>query len=317
MTSVDGILRLLHSKLALEISQNFEVTIDTTPSRAEPDTVLPSPQAASAPPTPASQSLAGLAPPLAGFASMDVDAVAGLLQNAMSSDAVKLAAWIDDIRFLSSGAESGLTGAQQADLGREVLRQMISRSISPTLFDPAAESIQAPATSSTAVRQTLASAGDELQLLEHPAASSNSQGSGLNALVPSGLPSERTGIIASAILNAAVIPGWPPPRPIESEAAAQLTPVPKMSDEEMLTYIANLGANPMLIEKARKMLANRRNGKKILFYLAILMTALSVVIDRLANEFSALTDEESEVRENLDASDPFGHNGRRRRLYLE
>lgn len=331
MNSIDGFLRVLHSKLAIEIAQNFEVANDTQQSTAKPDAVLQYTAGPPVSPAAISQSLAGLAPPLGPLATIDTETAAALLQSAIDTRPGTAATWIEAMQFSSlSGEKSGAPlGGQPAPLGEqpspsgETLRQVISQLFLPAdRTDPSTGVRQDPASSpySTARRDTFSFASSGHRLVGQPAASAdpqrNSPTDPLHAATSLGSQTERAGIIASAILNAAVIPGWPPPRPIEGEAA-QITPLPKISDEEMLTFLANLGAAPALIEKARKMLEKRQAGKKILFYLAVLMTALSVVVDRLVNELSAVMGEENEVRENLAIGDPLGTAGKRRRLYLE
>jgi hypothetical protein len=133
----------------------------------------------------------------------------------------------------------------------------------------------------------------------------------------------RGGIIASFILNAGMIPGWPAPRPlagaeISAEAmAGRLPPDPSITEEEALVYLANLGADPALIEKVRKMLQKPPPGKKILLFLATMLTALSVVVETLKHELEALAEERKEREESQDNADPRGRAGRRKRIYLE
>jgi hypothetical protein len=91
---------------------------------------------------------------------------------------------------------------------------------------------------------------------------------------------------------------------------------PVMNDEEALQYLVNLGANPALVDKMRKTLRKRPVGKKLLLFLAGLMTALTVVVEALQRELARLAEEERE-KEERDAADPHGRSDGRRRLYLE
>jgi hypothetical protein len=137
---------------------------------------------------------------------------------------------------------------------------------------------------------------------------------------PAALQLERGGVIASFILNAAMIPGWPAQRPYAAAVAAdpvRQVPDQAINDEEALTYLANLGASEELLEKIRKLLTTRVPGKKIVVFLASLMTALSVVIGSLRDEFAILSEEQKDLEENRKRTDARGRAGSRERLYLE
>lgn len=133
------------------------------------------------------------------------------------------------------------------------------------------------------------------------------------------LAPERGGIIASFILNAAMLPVRPLPLMAGAETEAAMAAngrKPVMNDEEALQYLVNLGANPALVDKMRKTLRRRPVGKKLLLFLAGLMTALTVVVEALQRELARLAEEERE-KEERDAADPHGRSDGRRRLYLE
>jgi hypothetical protein len=146
-----------------------------------------------------------------------------------------------------------------------------------------------------------------------------------HAVAASTAEASRGGIIASFILNAGMIPGWPAPRPlagaeVHPEAlAGRMPPDPSITDDEALKYLANLGADPALVEKVRKMLQKPPPGKKILLFLATLLTALTVVIETLKHELEALAEERKEREESQENADPHGRSGagRRKRIYLE
>jgi hypothetical protein len=99
--------------------------------------------------------------------------------------------------------------------------------------------------------------------------------------------------------------------------AGRMPPDPSITEEEALVYLANLGADPALIEKVRKMLQKPPPGKKILLFLATMLTALTVVIDTLKEELAALAEERKEHEENREGADPQGGSGHRKRIYLE
>jgi len=133
------------------------------------------------------------------------------------------------------------------------------------------------------------------------------------------LAPERGGIIASFILNAGMLPVRPLPLMAGPDTAAKMAGTAQKqpaNDEEALQYLVNLGANPELVEKMRKTLRKRRVGKKLLLFLASLMTALTVVTEALSRELASLAEEERE-KEDRDAADPHGRSDGRRRLYLE
>jgi hypothetical protein len=126
------------------------------------------------------------------------------------------------------------------------------------------------------------------------------------------LQTERTGIIDSFILNAAMIPGWP----FQSQPATpELVAGARISEEDALIYLANLGANEDLVQKLRK--AKPPVGKKLLIYLATLLTALETVIDAVASELAMLGGDEKTLKEERASANSHGRAGARRRLYVE
>ncbi len=134
-----------------------------------------------------------------------------------------------------------------------------------------------------------------------------------NAMLASGSAQpEHTGIIASFVLNAAMLPGWPIPN---QAAMAEFVAKTKMSEEEMLKRLADLGANSDLIEKLKK--RKSRTSKKLLIYLAMLLTAVETVIGTLANEVAMLSGEEKNLKERRERADARGHTGARQHVYIE
>jgi hypothetical protein len=131
----------------------------------------------------------------------------------------------------------------------------------------------------------------------------------------------KTGIASSGILNAAMIPGWPQPqlagRMQPEEALARGGATRGMSDEEMLTYLANLGADDEMLDKVKKALKKPVAGRKIVFYLASLATAVSVVFKSLAGEVETMVEEDAETAEARKRADARGQKTSRHRLYLE
>jgi hypothetical protein len=83
-----------------------------------------------------------------------------------------------------------------------------------------------------------------------------------------------SGIIPSAILNAAMIPGWPGPvKYLPTPPAGQLRgqhgadPAggkPSITIAEMVTYLANLGAFAALLDRARQLMKRSAERRRLL-----------------------------------------------------
>ena len=137
------------------------------------------------------------------------------------------------------------------------------------------------------------------------------------ALTSQGVHGEAGGIIASFILNAAMIPGWPPPRLPETieeqvaDLATRLQVSPEMSAEDLMDYLAKFGVNEQLLERLRKAQLPPATTMKVLGYLAVLMTAISTIFASLKEEVAQLVAELKEQgAEAVDAESI------RERLYL-
>ena len=137
------------------------------------------------------------------------------------------------------------------------------------------------------------------------------------ALTSQGVHGEAGGIIASFILNAAMIPGWPPPRLPETiedqvaDLATRLQVSPEMSAEDLMDYLAKFGVNEQLLERLRKAQLPPATTMKVLGYLAVLMTAISTIFASLKEEVAQLVAELKEQgAEEVDAESI------RERLYL-
>jgi hypothetical protein len=123
---------------------------------------------------------------------------------------------------------------------------------------------------------------------------------------------DQTGIIPSFILNAAMLPGWPVPN---QAALAEFVAKTKISEEEMFKQLANMGASSELIEKLKK--KKPRVTKKLLVYLAMLLTAVETVIGTVADELAMLSGEEKNFKEDRERANPRGHTGSRQHVYIE
>ena len=118
----------------------------------------------------------------------------------------------------------------------------------------------------------------------------------MGAAAPSAAPAdgqvERAGVIASFILNAAMIPGWPPPRPFEMPPAAALldrllsSPNALPGEDDMLGYFAERGAEAGLLARMRARLSglSRARRLRVLVGLAALWTTIEALIDALEQD---------------------------------
>ncbi len=112
-----------------------------------------------------------------------------------------------------------------------------------------------------------------------------------------GQQAERAGIIASFMLNAAMLPGWPGERRFEpprgESARWPLPPVPTgLSETDLLTYLANMGLRPS--PAARLMRGVRQIGRRLrlLLGLGLLLARIRLVLRTLKDEFEALSEDE-------------------------
>ena len=127
------------------------------------------------------------------------------------------------------------------------------------------------------------------------------------------------GIIASFILNAAMIPGWTLPRlppSIEeqfADLAKKMIETPEVAQADLLAYLANFGANEQLLERIRKAQLPPTISIKVLGFLAVLMTAITTILATLRQEATELLVDLPEQERNASDLEP---DGKRKRLYL-
>jgi hypothetical protein len=176
----------------------------------------------------------------------------------------------------------------------------------------AAASTAADRVAGSAVHAAFGTAGEAADVSAGAKAAADSVATALAGALAGPGSIERSGIIASFILNAAMVPGWPKPHQAGGLDVAGPQRDPSISDEEALKYLANLGASEAVREELGKMLRKGPPGRKILLGLAALLTALTVVIDTIRDELMA-AQERQEDEENRNGTD---HYGGRRRLYL-
>jgi len=231
---------------------------------------------------------------------------ASVPETALQLSSAQAAAAAND-RSSAAAAEQRADTSPSAAASQQTTGAETSADGSPQTADVHAAST--PQTPDDGQRGGPAETGRQADLADAPARTATAI-----ALAP-----ERGGIIASFILNAGMLPVRPLPlmAGAETEAAmAGKARQPPPNDEEALQYLVNLGANPALVEKMRKMLRRRTMGKKLMLFLASLMTALTVVTEALHRELASLAEEEQE-KEDREAADPHGRSDGRHRLYLE
>lgn len=124
---------------------------------------------------------------------------------------------------------------------------------------------------------------------------------------------ERADIIASFILNAAMIPGWPAPTmhgfdPKDTIGTQRMSLNRLMTEDEALTYLANLGVDQGLMGKLRKRFAKFKRGKALILALATLLKTLAGAFDVLASEVASAIEEQQNYGEGRQRAD--GHGGR-------
>ncbi|MGQ3211765.1 MAG: hypothetical protein ACT6U0_11520 [Shinella sp.] len=132
------------------------------------------------------------------------------------------------------------------------------------------------------------------------------------------MATERAGVLASFVLNAHFLPGWPPARPIESpEARALIGALAQdknlsKSDIELLTYLANFGVSRGHLEKLLKTLKRAAQRPGLLRALACFLTNLSAALRALGTEVDAIITDLT-LEEQLQARHASGN---RRRIDL-
>lgn len=112
---------------------------------------------------------------------------------------------------------------------------------------------------------------------------------------PPGLPEapvlqvERAGVIASFILNAAMLPGWPERRFLPAGPAFGSGPqaMPEMTEQEINAYLASLGL-PALAERSGALSAQAQRRRRMLVFLAVLATQVALAVETLRQELATL-----------------------------
>lgn len=109
------------------------------------------------------------------------------------------------------------------------------------------------------------------------------------AEIAAGPQVERAGIIASFILNAAMIPGWPPPRPFAPPAAetllAALVQAPGSTEAALEERLGRQVPRPGFLARMRALLGRLMRSRRlqVLLGLAILLDAIASIEAELAD----------------------------------
>ncbi|KAB0676865.1 hypothetical protein [Aureimonas leprariae] len=134
-----------------------------------------------------------------------------------------------------------------------------------------------------------------------------------DAALLAGAQAERAGVLASFILNAAMIPGWPPPRPIENlpaGVAAFVAARPELTEAErdLVLFLSKLLHGPGLLERLLRLLERERKRSKLLAALALVLAEIE--------DFAATVTEELVRAEEARLAPVRAEAGRRERLSL-
>lgn len=114
----------------------------------------------------------------------------------------------------------------------------------------------------------------------------------------SGQQTERAGIIASFMLNAAMLPGWPGERrfePLRSEGGRWPLPtVPQgLNEADLLTYLANMGLRPAPASRLMRGIKQIGRRLRLLLGLGLLLARVRLVLTTLKDEFEALSEDDA------------------------
>jgi hypothetical protein len=337
MTNVGGFpdpIALLRSSMAVEIAKALAPDAENESADKPPGTNGYAAAGASSQPT--ALTPAGLRPPIAVLDHLDLETSLSVLKNILIANPPANSV-LNAMTVAFKDAQTPLPGnmAAQQGFAEQDAAQLLATSSSPDRLrgkelaplqqviansrtqmgdtpDAARAAMVEPEGAETVQRRD--QPVDQSALLpQHGAAKAHDASMLLQSTLANGLlQTERTGIIDSFILNAAMIPGWPfQTQPVPAELVATA----KFTEEDALTYLANLGANEDLVEKLRK--SKPPVGKKLLIYLATLMTALQTVVDTIADELAMLTGDEKALEEERAGANSRGGGGARRRLYME
>lgn len=111
------------------------------------------------------------------------------------------------------------------------------------------------------------------------------------------LGAERAGVLASFILNAHMLPGWPPPRPFARvaeglrTAGREATPQLTRNEELILIYLLNLGLNANHLDYVLKTIRSARRRSSLFTAIANLLSSATNVVHIVEVELESLVDD--------------------------
>lgn len=229
----------------------------------------------------------------------EAPATAGVVS--LPAQAAEAASGTDRTRAESISSETDTEIPSPPGLRRESESVVPARIVGATIPAAVAASAEALASDMLASAEVLAS--DALASTEAVVERALlSLGLGDGAANPMAMRAELGGIIASFILNAHFLPGWPPLRPVQDPEAkafvAQLAKDPKLSKDDiaMLTYLANFGLNRTQLARILKLAASAASRSKLLESLAQLIANISTVLRAVHAEIEALAEEIEDAR---------------------
>lgn len=307
---------------------------------------------------------AGDAPAPAPFAAMPGQTATGPISASLLATSLAARALRPDEGMVSDAGEAARTaGTARALTTRELIDRALEETLNliegdrETLADRTTAAAAAAAAqnrrlggtegSASAVRAAAASTdadGATTQGTERSARGSSSTEGRTSGLAAAGLPladpatlsaaaaDGRAGtIIDSMILNAAMIPGWPRPRPLtgalpEEEAmrarkaaagqAADGAEEPSLVGEALLlSYLAALGVGEAMLVRIRTLLVDENRRRNFLLFLARILKALKSIMASLKEELKRMR-EEQEAPPEPDPGTDMLPRGRRHRLQL-
>lgn len=300
MNDIGGVMRtldLMRSNLAVDIAKALGArgNVPDRPGEA------PAPDAYGAAGRRGTDDLAGLKLPSAILDTMDLETVQTLFKNVVTTNPQLAQGSIANaMTALHEAPNQPGDAAARQGLAKDDAAQLAATKLSADRLRDNPMPLSQQVTGSGS-RAELWDGWKAVQLpVLQPDASAIQQ-----ALVANNVPAAALGF------NAAMLTGLP----FHRQQFAAMLGDSKVSEEDVLNYLAALGADDEFLKKFRK--SKTAIGKKLLIYLAMLLNALETVAQTMANELAALSGEEKSVQESREQANSRGHGGPRRHVYVE
>ncbi len=111
-------------------------------------------------------------------------------------------------------------------------------------------------------------------------------------------PIEPDFSVGAAILNAAMIPGWPPPRPFATSFLREIAAGRDLTDpavqDKIIAGLGALGFASRFLEKLRRRLRALARRPEIAIAAGVLFASIMSVMEAAAHEIEAITEEEED-----------------------